>query len=432
MELKKAIKEFKNKQVLVIGDVILDQYTYGEVLRISPEAPVPVLKKTKESYVVGGAANVANNIASLGASVSLCGIIGNDHNGTILKKLLRQKKINSRLLFENSAVSTIVKHRLVAGNSHQILRVDEERDYNQFPKRIEQEILSKLLVSLQTVDAIVISDYAKGFFFKSLTKKIIDLAKNNKIPLFADIKPTNKALFKGVTLVKPNEKEAIEMSGVEDVHKAGRRLVKYFNADIVITCGNKGIYAFDKSGTEYHVPARVVEVFDVSGAGDTIISVLALSRISGLAIEDSITLSNNAGSLVVQKAGTAYVTRNELLSLIEPVNHIESVYTVPKLWGYEKWIENNEKYCSKLLSLKKGYQCSLHYHKIKDEMFILTKGHVRLEVDQKVVHLKPGMFQRIPPGTKHRFRGIEDSLIIEVSTKHMDDDSYRIEESKKV
>ena len=143
-------------------------------------------------------------------------------------------------------------------------------------------------------------------------------------------------------------------------------------------------------------------------------------------------LANEAGAIVVQKPGTATLSREELASTVEGKNHVESVKMIPKLWGYEQWIENNEKYCCKILALNKGYQCSLHYHKNKDETFLVTAGHVRLELGDEVMHLRPGSFVRVLPNTPHRFAGIEDSLITEISTHHEDSDSYRIEESRKM
>ena len=173
-------------------------------------------------------------------------------------------------------------------------------------------------------------------------------------------------------------------------------------------------------------------MFDVSGAGDTVLAALILGITCGLTLENASRVANNAGGLVVAKPGVATITREELSAFLGEEKHVELVEMVPKLWGYEKWLENNDKYCCKLLSLKKGYQCSLHKHKIKDEMFFIIQGHVRLEVGKKVMHMLPGSFVRITSGILHRFRGIEDSIIIEVSTHHEDSDSYRVEESMKV
>ncbi|TSC61475.1 MAG: ADP-heptose synthase / D-glycero-beta-D-manno-heptose 7-phosphate kinase, partial [Parcubacteria group bacterium Greene0416_14] len=200
----------------------------------------------------------------------------------------------------------------------------------------------------------------------------------------------------------------------------------------VLTRGQDGISVFNKNGERTDIAPKKVKVFDVSGAGDTVISTLILGMTSGLSLENAARVANNAGSLVVQKPGVATLSLEELQASLVDEGHVELVDTVPKLWGYEKWLENNDKYCCKLLSLKKGYQCSLHKHKVKDEMFFIMQGHVRLEVGKKVLHMLPGSFVRITSGVLHRFRGIEDSIIIEVSTHHEDSDSYRVEESRKV
>ena len=429
-QIKTTIESFAKKKILVIGDLMLDMYTFGVVDRISPEAPIAVITKAHEKYVAGGAANVGNNIAALGAHVVICGSVGNDSRGTQLKKLLREKNIDTSLIVTNSESETITKHRIVAGNQ-QLLRIDHEITCH-LSSKLEKQVLQKVSRHIQSCDAVILSDYAKGFFSHTLTKKIITLAKKYTKLITADIKPQNKSLFRTVDVITPNLKEAMLMSGKKDIALIGKHLMRYFHAHILLTQAEVGMTLFEKDKESVHIPSKKVEVFDVSGAGDTVIAVATLALTAGLDLATASHLANFAAGLVVQKSGTATITREELETIILEDKHIEAVDIVPKLWGYEKWIENNDKYCSKILSLNKGYQCSLHYHKIKDEMFLVTKGHVRLELGDEVLYLRAGSFQRVPPNTKHRFRGLEDSLILEISTHHEESDSYRVEESRKV
>lgn len=429
--LKKAIEQFKKKKILVVGDIMLDQYTFGEVTRISPEAPVPILRKLNDKFVPGGAGNVANNAAALGANVSLCGVFGDDYYKSILLSMFSEGGIGIQASLTSKGRPTTLKHRFVSENNHQLLRVDAEvTDY--IGAKEERELLTKIEKELKNVHAVILSDYAKGLFSQNLAQAIIKLVKKFKKPILADFKTQNKAFFKGVDVITPNLREAREMSRLAELKAVGEFLVKYFDSDVIITRGEEGMSVFQGDGSSKYFPTRKIKVFDVSGAGDTVIAVVALGLASGLNLEDAAYLANYAAGIVVQKPGTATITIEELETALQEEHHIEVVETVPKLWGYEKWLENNEKYCSKILFLRKGYQCSLHYHKVKDETFLVTKGHVRMEVGKRVLHMREGSFVRITPGTLHRFRGIEDSEILEISTHHREEDSYRLEKSKKV
>lgn len=427
---RKAIENFKNKKVLVVGDLMLDKYTYGKVSRISPEAPVPILLKTDHKYIPGGAANVVNNLASLGAKVSVCGMVGKDHNGGILLSLLSEIGTNTSLIVELDNYPTILKHRTVSDN-HQLLRIDEEEIRN-LSSADYKNLLTKLSEVIDSFDAVIFSDYDKGFFTKNFAQNLIKLCRKHKKLMTLDVRPGNKSFFVGVDLMTPNLKEASEISGTDNIQRMGKILTSYFKSDVLITRGEKGMTVFEKKGKATDIPAKKVEVYDISGAGDTVISVVTLGLISGLSLIDSAILANFAGGVVVQKPGTAVITQEELEASLLDKGHVESVDIVPKLWGYEKWLENNDKYCSKILWVNKGYQCSLHYHKVKDETFLVTSGHIRLELGDKILHMMPGNFVRVLPGVRHRFRGIEDSEILEISTHHSEEDSYRIEKSRKV
>ncbi|HEY5220735.1 MAG TPA: PfkB family carbohydrate kinase [Candidatus Paceibacterota bacterium] len=431
-DLRFAIGKFKGVKAVVMGDIMLDRWTFGDVDRISPEAPVPVVLKKSEKITLGGAANVANNLAALGASVSLVGVMGDDEAGDLITGLLEQSNIDAKAILRFSNRPTIEKQRIVFGENHQLLRLDSEQRGNLTPTE-EERSYALLLPLVKECDVIVLSDYGKGFFSEQFAQKIIALAKTEKKTVLADLKPAHKKYFFGVDVITPNLKEAREMTGLSDLLDVGPKLVQEFGAHAIVTLGGEGMSLFRREdASHYHAPGKKIKVFDVSGAGDTSIAVLALGMAGGLNIDDAVMLANEAGSIVVQKPGTATLSREELMSALRTTNHVEGISMTPKVWGYERWVENNDRYCCKILGVNKGYQCSLHYHKNKDETFLVTEGQIRFELGDEVMHLRPGSFIRVPPNTPHRFAGIEDSLIMEFSTHHDDADSYRIEESRKM
>lgn len=430
-DLTGRINAFKNKRMLVVGDIMLDRWTFGRVTRISPEAPVPIIEKTAEKTTLGGAGNVANNLAALGARVYLAGVVGDDTNKKSIMDLLKEKKIGRDAVLVHATRRTTEKHRIVSENSHQLFRLDIES--TERLEAGEERRLFKLITPLiKKSDAVILSDYGKGVFSREFARDLIAACKKAGKTVLADFKPKNKKYFLEADVISPNLNEGREMTGLERAQDVGTRLTKDFRAHVVLTRGGDGLSVFRRGAKAYNVPGKKIKVFDVSGAGDTTIAVLALGLVSGLGIETAALLANEAGAIVVQKPGTATLSIEELASAFKISTHVENVDIVPKVWGYEKWLENNDKYCCKILSVKKGYQCSLHYHKSKDETFVVTEGHVRLELGKEVLHLRPGAFVRIPPNTHHRFTGIENSLIMEVSTHHDEADSYRLEESKKV
>jgi len=428
-ELKQVIQQFANRSVLVVGDVMLDQYTHGSSTRISPEAPVPIIRWSYDAFALGGAANVANNLAALGTRVVIAGVVGEDYYRDELIRLLSAAGVDSGGLCSDTTRPTTLKHRIVS-DGHQMVRLDHE-DVSPIAQEIRQWLIKFIDSKIADIDAVVLSDYDKGIFSKELVECILHSARQHDVKVIADLKPKNKDFFIGVDVVSPNLKEALDMSGASEVEEAGKILVDHFASDVVITRGGEGMSVFCRNGEIEHIQASKVPVFDITGAGDTVVATLALGIVSGLSVPHAALLGNYAGETVVQKPGTATLVSEELLAALQGGAHLEDTYKVKKVWGYEKWLENNEKYCCKLLSLKKGYQGSMHYHKIKDEMFLVISGHVRLELGDEVMHLRPGSYVRILPNTRHRFTGIEDSEIIEASTTHNDDDTYRLEESRK-
>lgn len=303
----------QNKKILVIGDIMLDIYHTGKTDRISPEAPVPVLSVTKTTNKLGGAANVANNISSLGANLELYGYIGDDHNGDILKDLLSQNNIEYDLLSLNNP--TISKVRIIAG-IQQIVRVDFE-DSHKIAINDEDNLIEKLCNNIINYDIIVFSDYGKGISSERVCKTIIDIVtKENKI-LIIDPKGNNWNKYKGASIITPNFKELCDVYGSiknidEDIEKAGKQIINTYNLKfLLVTRSEKGM-SFFENGNVHHIKSEATEVFDVSGAGDTVVATMATALASSLSWMDSVKLANMAAGIVVKKFGTAPITIKEL------------------------------------------------------------------------------------------------------------------------
>ncbi len=304
--LREVLQRFKNLRILVVGDVILDRYVFGKVERISPEAPVPVVEVQREEFRLGGAGNVANNLASLGIKTYLLGVVGQDYGRHIIRGLLKESGIED-LLVEDPNRPTTEKTRIVA-LSQQLLRVDSEsRD------PIHGQILEKFLNRLEvSVDGVIISDYAKGV----VVKQLIDKVKQKELFFSIDPRPQNKNLYMGASLMTPNEKEARSMFAGETLQELGWGLKRELRLDtLVITLGAKGMALFDK---EYKVfPARAKQVYDVSGAGDTVVAVLTACALAGVDWEGACELANLCAGIVVGKLGTAVVKPEEILQSLE-------------------------------------------------------------------------------------------------------------------
>ncbi len=302
--LLKIIKNFKNKRVLIIGDLILDCYVEGDVSRISPEAPVPVLNIKKESYVLGGAGNVASNISNLGGKAVLFSFVGEDSKLNLLKNLLNKKNIKSFLM--KTKKPTIQKTRIISGNQ-QIIRVDNEQKFNE---TLKEETKKSLLNESQKADIIIISDYAKG----TITKDLMDFLSPFKEKIIIDPKPSNKNIYNKALLMTPNEKESLLLSGEKKIKSAGKKLREKYASNILITLGKKGMELF--SDKQLSIPTYAKEVYDVSGAGDTVISSLALSLSTGANLADSAIIANYAAGIVVEKKGTYSLSYKELKNRI--------------------------------------------------------------------------------------------------------------------
>lgn len=318
-KLLSLLQNFKQKKILIIGDIMLDKYIFGRVSRVSPEAPVPIVKVEKESYVPGGAANAASNITNLGAEAFLVGIVGEDQErGTLLNEL-RVRKINTEGIVMDDTRPTIQKTRVLSKNQ-QLLRVDYEK-IHKTASHLENKLINYLQRLISEVDIIIISDYAKGLITSKLMDEVKKLAKTNNKKVIVDPRPINRGLYKDVYLITPNASEAEKLAKEdattdEEFKELSKKLAKSFNSNIIITRGPKGMLIFE-NGNTISMPTKAIDVYDVSGAGDTVVSALSLALAAGASLEEAATLANHAAGVVVGKLGTATCSIDELKESIE-------------------------------------------------------------------------------------------------------------------
>ncbi|MFZ1084074.1 MAG: bifunctional D-glycero-beta-D-manno-heptose-7-phosphate kinase/D-glycero-beta-D-manno-heptose 1-phosphate adenylyltransferase HldE [Terracidiphilus sp.] len=318
--IEKIEKHWPTLRLLVVGDLMLDKYIWGEVGRISPEAPVPVVRATRQSEQPGGAANVAMNLARLGAHVTVVGFTGGDENQQLLDAALRANGISPELVV-SEGFPTITKLRILGG-SQQMLRLDSER-LTARAARDYDRLVEKALQRMPGCHAIVLSDYAKGTLNSDLCQQIIQAAHGQEIPVLVDPKCADFSRYRGATTICPNRSELAlavqkDAHGLEALLAAAEPLVRTLDLEfLTATLGEMGI-ALLRPGRRFLAPAVARQVFDVSGAGDTVIAVLALCLASGLKPETAVQLANLAAGIVVGKAGTAPVEKHELLAALSP------------------------------------------------------------------------------------------------------------------
>ena len=320
-KLRKIIPRFSDVKILVIGDLILDEFVWGEVSRISPEAPVPVVWVKSGSFMPGGAANVANNVASLGAKAYIAGVVGSDERAGILKEGLAEKGINIDGIITDDGRPTTLKTRVVA-NHQQVVRIDREKI-----EGISAGVLDNIIVYIKNIidemDAIIIEDYGKGVISARLLKEVLTVAKKKKKIITVDPKEEHFSYYKGVTAITPNHHEAAQAIGMkvkdsQSVLKIGKALLKKLNCEgVLVTLGENGMQLFQKSGDVTHIPTVAQEVFDVSGAGDTVISAFTLALALGVDMKDAAYISNIAAGIVVGKVGIAVITQKELIERLK-------------------------------------------------------------------------------------------------------------------
>jgi len=323
MNYKKLLSEFKKKKILVVGDIILDRYIWGKVNRISPEAPVPIVEVTEEVFHLGGASNVANNIISLGGKATIAGVAGNnDRGGEILRKMLD----SAGIIYDGvcwTSRPTTMKTRVIA-HSQQVVRFDRE-DKNRLENKILKKLIDYIRFEISGYDAVIISDYKKGVISSKLISEIMKYTKPENIFVAVDPKVGHFHCYKNVSLITPNLNEASQASGIDIVDErtllsAGKLLMKKLSCDsVLITRGEHGMSLFKKDSV-VHIPTVAKNVFDVTGAGDTVIAAFTLAHAAGASLEESAIIANHAGGIVVGEVGTAVVKPEQLIKSLNSKN----------------------------------------------------------------------------------------------------------------
>jgi D-beta-D-heptose 7-phosphate kinase/D-beta-D-heptose 1-phosphate adenosyltransferase len=319
MKLGSLLRDISKVRILVVGDIMLDRFIWGKVSRISPEAPVPVVVVDHENHLLGGAANVVNNIHSLGGKVSLCGVVGDDETGQTIIGLLKKIGIGTDGIFIEPGRQTTVKTRIFA-HTQQVVRIDRETT-DHLKTGTFRNLSEFLKEKIGGFDGVILSDYGKGLLTRELIRGTIRKAKQMEKVVLVDPKPKNFSFYKGATIVTPNTKEAAEASGISisdesSLKKAGRKLLRRLKCEaLVVTRGDEGMAIFEPH-QEFFVHTVAKEVYDVTGAGDTVIGTIAMALATGANVIDAVRLANYAAGIVVEKKGTATVHREELIKAI--------------------------------------------------------------------------------------------------------------------
>jgi D-beta-D-heptose 7-phosphate kinase/D-beta-D-heptose 1-phosphate adenosyltransferase len=331
-QLRNILKRFAQQKIVVVGDVMLDHFLWGKVSRISPEAPVPVVEITRESYFPGGAANVARNLRALGAAASIIGVLGEDEAGHKLRGALDEQGIQTGGLFVDSSRPTTLKTRVVA-HSQQIVRFDHERN-GAISSSMQDKILRHFSGILPEVNAVIFEDYAKGLFTQDLVSRMLGQARDAGLIIAADPNPRQVLDYPEITAITPNRHEAFAAAGVpyaepvddvlsdEALKAVGAILLeKWKPQNLLITLGEYGMCLFRPGKNPHHIPTVAQEVFDVSGAGDTAIAALVLALAAGADPVEAAEISNHAAGIVVGKVGTATCSPDELVESFSRNRH---------------------------------------------------------------------------------------------------------------
>tara|TARA_B100000579_G_scaffold225110_1_gene184309 strand:- start:835 stop:1815 length:981 start_codon:yes stop_codon:yes gene_type:complete len=315
--IKSNSKKISKTHILCVGDMILDQYIYGKVERMSPEAPVPILSINEENFQLGGVGNVARNISNLGGKATIISLIGKDSSSKYIEKLIKKEKNLRSDFVVDKDYSTPLKMRFL-NNFTQLLRADKEKVRLKSQSSLIKSIKNKLMKQIKYCDAIIISDYKKGLITKELVKEIVQLAKKSKKIIFADPKSKDFKTYEGVDFLTPNQKELSEatnnfIDSEKEAVESGKQIIKQCRiTNILVTRSEKGMILINNKNYK-NFPTLAKEIYDVSGAGDTVIAVLAVMIASGFDIEMSALLSNHAAGIVVGKKGTAVTTQEEMI-----------------------------------------------------------------------------------------------------------------------
>jgi D-glycero-beta-D-manno-heptose-7-phosphate kinase len=322
--VRQLINSTRQRRIVVIGDVMLDQFIWGSVARISPEAPVPVLEFQRESFMPGGAANVARNLSALGAQAELFAIVGRDEAAKTLEQLLTDQRVDCRGLMVQSNRSTTIKTRIVA-HQQQVVRVDRETRLD-VDGPTTRRLLTTLEPAILAADAVIVADYGKGVVTQGLLDELRKFCQGRGIWLSMDPKPIHALNLSGLSLITPNRKETFDLAGMPDnsrtadplqddglLRAAEKLLTNLEPALLLITLGEHGMLLCQRKQQPFHIPTVAQEVFDVSGAGDTVIASFTAAVAAGASPVEAAIISNHAAGVVVGKVGTATVTPNELL-----------------------------------------------------------------------------------------------------------------------
>lgn len=326
--LKEIMEAGKQRQVLVIGDLMVDRYLWGNVTRLSPEAPVPIINIEDEEVRFGGAANVANNLIGLGATPILVGVVGQDRWGDMFKELLEKKRLNPLGVITDTSRPTTVKTRIIGNNQH-IARVDREK-IQPIADTVRDRILQFVESVIQEVDGIILQDYNKGVLIPSLIHRISQLAQRHHKIITVDPKFDNFLEFRNITLFKPNRKEteealAMRLTDESEIRKAGQKLLQTLNSQaVLITLGEKGMALFEQGQEGNFMGTRAREVADVSGAGDTVIATVTFALTGGASMREAVTLANFAAGVVCEEVGVVAIEREKLTRSILSNQHLFS------------------------------------------------------------------------------------------------------------
>jgi D-beta-D-heptose 7-phosphate kinase/D-beta-D-heptose 1-phosphate adenosyltransferase len=322
--LRSLLRAMRGARVLVVGDVMLDTFIWGKVARISPEAPVPVVEVGRQSFHVGGAGNVAQNIRSLGGEAVLAGVVGQDDAARRIRETLADAGVEAELAASDSGRPTTVKTRIIA-HHQQVVRADWEQT-DDIAETLRSDLTRRIRRALPTCQIVVLSDYQKGVVSAQLMKSVLSAARRRGIPVLVDPKLKHFALYRRVSMITPNQLEAEQASGTRirsrtDLETAGARILKQLQCDaVLITRGELGMSLFERERRPVHIATAAREVFDVTGAGDTVIATLSLALAGGASLRQAAALANQAAGIVVGKLGTATATPAELLADIEPAH----------------------------------------------------------------------------------------------------------------
>ena len=316
--IKELLSGFKGKRIAVVGDLMVDRYYWGTVTRVSPEAPVPVVEVDSESVRLGGAANVANNIHALGGEPVMVGLIGKDHAGSLLLDILHDQSFDSSGIVVDSSRPTTIKTRVIAHGQH-VVRIDNEAK-TECPEHLHHRIIDAVKYNIHRLDGIILEDYNKGVFTRSVIEELISVARKYVKIITVDPKFNNFFEYKHVTVFKPNRKEVEEVLGgkldsIASITQAGKKLLEMLSAEnILLTRGQDGMSLFEASGTVSHMGSLARNVQDVSGAGDSVISALTMALVSGSTVPEAAVLANCAGGIAVGAVGIAPVQLTELMA----------------------------------------------------------------------------------------------------------------------